>query len=306
MKPRIVSLLPSATEIVCALGLRDCLVGISHECDFPEDVPGLPIVTSPKIDPEGSSRNIHREVSDRMSRGLSIFEINREVLGELEPDLIVTQDQCEVCAISYDEVLAATRELTGLTTEIVSLSPRRLRDVWEDITRVAGAANAGARGEAVSQELRRRVAHLETRTRRLERPRVACIEWFDPLMAAGNWVPELVSIAGGSTDLVEPGAHSPWLEFVDLERAAPEVLFAIPCGFNLERSYAEMADKIALESWQTLPAVQHGRVFAVDGNAYFNRPGPRLVESAEILAALIHPDTCGDLLPEACTRKVPS
>ena len=304
MSLRIVSLLPSATEILCALGLRESLVGVSHECDFPQDVVGLPIVTAPKLDPTGSSGNIHREVSNLTGQGLSVYEIDTGLLAELAPDLIVTQDQCDVCAVSYDEVVAATRETVGLDTEIVSLSPRRLRDIWQDIDRVATATKLTERGQSLVQSLRERLEVLETRTQGQGKPRVACIEWFDPLMVAGNWVPELVSIAGGSADLVEPGAHSPWLEFADLERSSPEILLAMPCGFDLERSHAEMVEKLSDPGWQQLPAARTGRVFAIDGNAYFNRPGPRLVESAEILAALIHPESCEDLLPPLSTRQV--
>lgn len=301
---RIVSLLPSATEIVCALGLRDQLVGVSHECDFPSDVVGLPIVTEPKIDVDGDSRQIHEGVTDLVREGLSVYRIHTELLGQLQPDLIVTQDQCEVCAVSYDDVVGATRDLTGTAAEIVSLSPRRLRDVWRDMSTVATAAGVEDRGEALAGELSGRIASLERRTRRLERSRIACIEWLDPLMAAGNWVPELIESAGGTSDLVDAGAHSPWLEFADLQRAAPDVLCAMPCGFNLEKTHQEVSSFLREPRWDSLPAVRGDRVFAVDGNQYFNRPGPRLVESAEILAGILHPESCSDLLPDGAASKV--
>ncbi len=304
MTLRIVSLLPSATEIVCGLGLRDNLVGVSHECDYPADVVGLPIVTAPKIDVDGSSLAIHEGVTGLVREGLSVYRIHTELLGELAPDLIVTQDQCEVCAVSYGDVVAATRDLTGTKAEIVSLSPRRLRDVWRDVETVATAAGIVDRGEALSSELTGRMATLQRRTRRLERSRIACIEWLEPLMAAGNWVPELVEAAGGTSDLVDAGAHSPWLEFADLQRAAPDVLCAMPCGFGLEKTNAEFATLLRESRWDSLPAVRNGRVFAVDGNAYFNRPGPRLVESAEILAGLLHPESCGDLVPEGASANI--
>ena len=304
MSLRIVSLLPSATEIVCALGLRENLVGVSHECDFPSDVVGLPIVTAPKIDVDGSSREIHEGVTDLVKGGLSVYRIHTELLGELAPDLIVTQDQCEVCAVSYDDVVGATRELTGTPAEIVSLSPRRLRDVWRDVETVATAAGIADRGEAMATELAGRMASLERRTRRLERTRIACVEWLEPLMAAGNWVPELVEAAGGTSDLVGAGAHSPWMEFEDLQRAAPDVLCAMPCGFDLAKTSAELRDLLRESRWDSLAAVRNDRVFAVDGNAYFNRPGPRLVESAEILAGLLHPGDCADLLPDGAWAKL--
>jgi len=303
LKPRVVSLLPSATEIVCALGLRETLAGVSHECDHPADVVGLPVVTAPKIDVDGNSRQIHQGITDLVREGLSVYRIDTDLLAELRPDLIVTQDQCEVCAVSSEDVAAATRELTRTTAEIVSLSPRRLRDVWRDVETVAGAAGVDDRGQALATELAGRLAGLERRTRRFERPRIACIEWLDPLMAAGNWVPDLVEAAGGSSHLVDAGAHSPWLEFSDLQRAAPEVLCAMPCGFALAKTSAEFRALLQEPRWASLPAVRSGRAFAVDGNQYFNRPGPRLVESAEILAALLHPEDCSDLLPQgSCTR----
>lgn len=304
MSLRIVSLLPSATEIVCALGLRDQLVGVSHECDYPGDVRGLPVVTAPKIDVEGESRAIHEGVTELVREGLSVYRIHTGVLADLCPDLIVTQNQCEVCAVSYEDVVKATRDVTGTSAEIVSLSPRRLRDVWRDVQTVATAAGIGDHGESLAGELAARIASLERRTRRLERRRIACIEWLDPLMAAGNWVPELVDVAGGTSDLVDAGSHSPWLEFEDLQRAAPEVLCAMPCGFDLEKTARETMALLDDTRWETIPAVRAGRIFAVDGNQYFNRPGPRLVESAEILAAVLHPESCSDLLPEGSCRKI--
>jgi len=301
---RIVSLLPSATEIVCALGLRDRLVGVSHECDHPADVVGLPILTAPKLDVHGSSREIHESVGRLVGAGLSVYRIDTERLAELAPDLIVTQDQCDVCAVSYDEVVEATRALAGSQAEVVSLKPRRLQDVWNDVRAVADAAGVAERGETLARELEERVAGLAERTRRLERSRVACIEWLDPLMAAGNWVPELAEAAGGTGELVAAGAHSPWLDFAELEREAPEVICAMPCGFDLARTEGELRGVLDDPRWSRLPAVRLDRVFAVDGNAYFNRPGPRLVASAEILAGLLHPEECGELVPRGAAARV--
>ena len=272
MKPRIISLLPSATEILCELGLRENLVGVSHECDYPADVAGLPVLTAPQIDTDGDSRQIHEAVTDIRGQGLSVYRLDTERLAELAPDLIVTQDQCDVCAVSYDEVVSATRDLTGTPTEIVSLHPRRLRDIWQDVERVGQAAGMGDHGREVALDLAGRIRALCRRTEKLDAPRVACIEWLDPLMAAGNWVPELVDAAGGTSDLVEAGAHSPWLEFRDLERAAPEVICAMPCGFDLDRTSAELQYAMRDARWNQLPAAQSQKVFAVDGNAFFNRP----------------------------------
>jgi iron complex transport system substrate-binding protein len=302
--PRIVSLLPSATEIVCALGLRDALVGVSHECDFPADVVGLPVLTRSKLDAERPSAEIDRDIKSMVGSGLGIYAIDVDALRALKPDLIVTQDQCEVCAVSYADVRAAVCELTDVATEIVSLRPERLDDVWRDVEPGAAAAGVAARGRTVADDLRARIAALARRTESLPRARLACLEWLDPLMAAGNWVPDLASAAGAICELATPGSHSPWLDFEALVADRPDVLCAMPCGFTLERSHDELAALLGDPRWQELPAVRSGRVFAVDGSSYFNRPGPRLVESAEILAALLHPDTFDHLLPEGAARRV--
>jgi iron complex transport system substrate-binding protein len=306
MSVRIVSLLPSATEIACALGLGEQLVGRSHECDFPQTVAGLPVVTAPKIDVQGASAEIDRDLRRIVADGLGVYRIDTERLRALDPDLIVTQDQCDVCAVSYGDVLRAVHDLTGRPIEIVSLRPARLSDVWQDILRVAQAGACPEHGVALVERLRDRLAALESRTRHLERPRLACIEWLDPLMAAGNWLPDLAQVAGGAYELVMPGAHSAWLDWQQLVAARPDVLCLMPCGFTLEQSRRELARLAAREEWQSLPAVRSGRVFVVDGSAYFNRPGPRLVESAEILAALLHPAECGELLPPDASVAVTS
>jgi iron complex transport system substrate-binding protein len=304
VKPRIVSLLPSATEIVCALGLRESLVGVSHECDFPADVVGLPVLTRSKLDAGRPSAEIDRDIKNLVGSGLGIYEIDVEMLRSLRPDLIVTQDQCDVCAVSYADVRAAVCELTDVATEIVSLRPARLDDVWRDVETVAAAAGITSRGTSVADALRARIAALAARTAGLAQPRLTCLEWLEPLMAAGNWVPDLAAAAGADCELAAAGAHSPWLELAAVLADRPDVLCAMPCGFTLERSHRELAELLDDPRWQELPAVRSGRVFAVDGSAYFNRPGPRLVESAEILAALVHPDELGGLLSAGAVRQV--
>jgi iron complex transport system substrate-binding protein len=295
MSLRIVSLLPSAQTISVALGLRPCLVGVSHECDHPADVVGLPVLTSPKLDPEQPSATIDRDIRALVAAGLGVYAIDTERLAALAPDLIVTQDQCDVCAVSYADVTAAVRTLTHGSTEIVSLRPNRLEDVWRDVERVAAAAGVAARGREVADGLRARTATLAERTVPLDRPRLACLEWFAPLMAAGNWVPDLATAAGGVCELVAPGTHSSWLEWDVLVADRPDVLCAMPCGFSLTRTVAEIETLLREPRWRELPAVRSGRIYAVDGSSYFNRPGPRLVESAEILAAILHPAACRDL-----------
>jgi len=304
MRLRIVSLLPSATEIVCALGLRDALVGVSHECDHPADVVGLPVLTAPKLDPHRTSRAIDDDIRGLVAAGLGVYTIDASRLEELRPDLIVTQDQCDVCAVSYADVTAAVRSLAHGSTEVVSLRPGRLDDVWRDVETVAAAAGVPDRGRTIAASLRTRVAALAARTESLPRPRLACLEWFDPLMAAGNWVPDLATAAGAICELAAPGEHSTWLRWEALAADQPDVLCAMPCGFSLARTAAELARLLDDPRWQELPAVRSGRVFALDGSAYFNRPGPRLVESAEILAAVSHPAELAHLAPHDAVHAV--
>jgi len=301
--PRIASLLPSATEIVCALGLRDNLVGVSHECDFPADVVGLPVLTEPKLDPRRSSAEIDRDVRALVTDGLGVYRINLEVLQHLEPDLIVTQDQCDVCAVSLPEVEAAARECLGGGVEVVSLRPSRLADVFDDIRRVGAAAGRDA--GAVVAELEERLAVLRARQPHLRsRPRVACVEWLEPLMAAGHWIPDLVELAGGTYDLVAAGALSPTIGWERLAESRPDVVVLMPCGFKLEQTQRELPRLREHPEWRALPAVRQRRVYAADGNAYFNRPGPRLVDSAELLAGLVQPGFFADRIPPGSWLRV--
>jgi iron complex transport system substrate-binding protein len=304
--PRIVSLLPSSTEIVCALGLTECLVGVSHECDYPQDIVDRPRLTAPKINVQADSRTIDQEVRALVQNGLGVYDIDTELLRALRPDLIVTQDQCDVCAVSYAEVLDATRQVLGEHVEVVSLHPRLLQDIWDDIRRVGAATGRTSQADALLDELFTRVkALLVESTMVQEPPRVAVIEWIEPLILAGNWLPELIQIAGGSDALCKPGEHSPTVTWQTISDYAPEVLAVIPCGYKLPQTLAEIPTLQRLPGWQDIPAVRQGQVYAVDGHAYFNRPGPRIVDSLEILAGLIHPDLFGDYLQaagHACQR----
>lgn len=289
---RIVSLLPSTTEIACALGFEDALVGRSHECDFPAGVDALPVCTAPKIDVDVPSRVIDDQVKRAVRDALSVYDVDAERLRELAPDVIVTQDQCEVCAVSLDDVEAALAEWTGVTPRVVSLSPQTLADVWGDLQRVADALDVPERGRALRAELTERVSAIgETSAGLGTRPLVAGIEWIDPLMSAGNWVPELVALAGGRDVLGKAGEHSPWIEFDALVRANADVITVLPCGFDLPRTRAELPPLLAQPGWGDLPAVRAGCVYLLEGNQYFNRPGPRLMESLEILAEILHPET---------------
>jgi iron complex transport system substrate-binding protein len=289
--PRIVSLIASATEIVCALGFEDELVGRSHECDFPASVRRLPVCTEPKFDVAGSSRQIDDRVKAILRDATSVYRVDADLLKVLQPDVIVTQSHCEVCAVSEKDVEGAICDWLGWRPKIVSLAPNNLEEVWDSIRQVAAALEAPQRGEAVVGQLRRRVDDIAARAAALAgRPTVACLEWLDPLMAAGNWVPELVALAGGRNLFGAAGKHSPWMSWEELCSRDPDVIVALPCGFDVERTRVEMVALTGRPEWATLSAVRNGRVFMTDGNQFFNRPGPRMVESLEILAEVIHPE----------------
>jgi iron complex transport system substrate-binding protein len=295
---RIASLLPSATEIVCALGLADQVVGVSHECDFPAEIVGRPVLTEPKLDPRGTSRDIDTAVRALVRDGLSVYRIREAELRAARPDLIVTQEQCEVCAVSFGEVQQAVRDLLDAPAAIVSLKPNRLDEVLDDFASVAAAAGVAGAGSALIAAARARLEHIRRKVSHARsRPRVACIEWLDPLMVAGNWIPEMVELGGGSYALADAGAHSPSLSWEGLVAYAPDVVIVMPCGFGLEQTRRELPTLVARSEWQALPAVRNRRAYMVDGNAYLNRPGPRIVDSAELLAGLIQPGFCASLIP---------
>jgi len=288
---RVVSLLPSATEIVAALGHGAALVGRSHECDYPDAVKTLTACTRAKLEPGLSSRAIDDRIRDIVARGLSVYEVDAETLRRLAPDLIVTQTQCEVCAVSEAELAAAVAEWTGVRPAIVSTTAATLAGVWDDIRRVAAALGDDGADACLVEALQLRMRAVQDRLADARtRPRVACLEWLEPLMAAGNWVPELVAMAGGEDVLGQADADSAWIDWPTLVGADPEVIAVMPCGFDIARSRGEMPALTARPEWAGLSAVRAGRVYLTDGNRFFNRPGPRLVESLAILAELLHPD----------------
>jgi iron complex transport system substrate-binding protein len=290
-KKRVVSLLPAATEMVCALGAADQLVGRSHECDYPPEVLTLPVCTASNIDAQACSAEIERQVKHLQAQAAPLYRIDAARLNELHPDLILTQGQCEVCAVSLAEVEAIVGKWPGNRTQIVSLSPARLADIWEDMRRVGMALELGEPGREVLRSLKIRVVDIIEKTCVLnQKPKVACLEWIEPSMAAGNWVPELVELAGAVNAGSEPGKHSAWLKRETLAQLDPVVIIAMPCGFSLERTRTEMAALTRHPDWPKLRAVKNRRVFVTDGNQYFNRPGPRIVESLEMLTEMIHPD----------------
>ncbi len=289
---RIVSLIASASEILCALGLEERLVGISHECDHPVSITGLPRLSEPKLDPRAPSADIDQRVRDLVSEGLSIYRIDVDRLQALKPDLIVTQDQCAVCAVSLRDVEDACRLLTGLDCRVVSCEPHCLADIDADVRKIAEAAGVREAGEALIREMRATLDGVRQRTRGLERPRVACVEWMDPPMIGGGWVPELVEAAGGRPLIVDEPVRFRQVTWDEIEAADPEVVVVMPCGFPIDQTRGELnAGGEVPERLAALEATANGRTVLVDGNAWFNRPGPRLVQSAEILEAVFHPGT---------------
>lgn len=291
IKPRIISLLPSATEIVAALGLADRLVGRSHECDYPAGVERLPICSSPKISVDGTSYEIDERVKAIIAEGLSVYRVDANRLRELQPDLILTQSQCAVCAVTPRDLEEALCTWTGARPTVLSLEPNNLADVWNDIHRIGDALNVPHRADNLIHSLTARLAALRQRASAARsRLSVAAIEWLGPLMAGGNWMPELIELAGGLSLFAAPGEHSPWLEWDNLIEADSEVILLLPCGFKISQTIRDLGLLTKHPAWANLRAVRDGQVYLVDGHQYCNRPGPRLVESAEIVAEILHPD----------------
>ena len=288
---RIVSLIASATEIVHALEMGSHQVGRSHECDFPESVLSLPICTAPTFSISGNSQEIDTRVKETLRKALSVYEVFDEVLEQLQPTHIITQSQCEVCAVSLREVEEAVGKRLSCQPTLVSLQPDGLDDVWKDMGLVADSLGIEAKGEELVESLSQQMDRISGRAQATDqRPRVACVEWLEPLMAAGNWMPELVGMAGGENVLGESGKHSSWMSWEELCQSDPEILVVLPCGFDMKRTREEMYWLTDRSEWSSLKAVKNGHVYLTDGHQYFNRPGPRLVESLQILGEIIHPE----------------
>lgn len=288
---RVISLLPAATEMVCALEAGDRLVARSHECDFPARVRDLPAVTMTSVEGFATGAAIQFQVTAALREGRPLFSLDAARIRELQPDLILTQGQCALCAVSAEELESVLARGFARRPEVLSLSPARFSDLWADLRRMGVALGLPDEGRFVVTALKTRLVDTLQRVADVAtRPRVACLEWLDPLMGAGNWIPELVELAGGTPLCGRAGEHSEWLSWQDLESAQPDVIVALPCGFDLGRALAETSRLRGRDPWLRLAAVQAGRVFVADGNAFFNRPGPRLVDSVEILAEILHPD----------------
>ena len=288
---KIISLLPSATEIVASLGLIDNLVGRSHECDYPSEVKNLPICTAARLNSQKLSVEIDADVQILLDSTLSIYEVKTDIIEKLEPTHIITQDRCDVCAVSFGDVEKAISQLINSHPQVISLQPHFLADVWSDIDRVAKAFKIDS--QPILQQLNSRIDAIETKIKQLDRdslPTVIALEWTDPLMGIGSWIPELITKAGGRNRLSVKGKNAPYLTWKQLVQTDPDIIIIMPCGFDLDRTKNESKILTKNENWSNLKAVKNKQVFITDGNAYFNRPSPRLVDSLEILAEILHPN----------------
>ena len=297
--PKIVSFLPSATEMVCALGLEDALVGVTHECDYPESVRSKPIVVRNVLPIETMTQGeIDRAVAQRLREGQSLYQIDEKLLASLAPDLILTQNLCQVCAPSGNEVSQVLKTLP-CQPQILWMTPKSLSEIFQNLRDLGAATGQSRKAEELADECRGRLDKLREATRALRRPRVFCMEWLDPVYACGHWVPEMVRIAGGTDEIGSDRGESVRTTWRQLAEWAPEVLVMMPCGFNLQQTMKQVWQHFGPYSsfasedraaFLNLPAVRARRVYAVDANSYFARPGPRVVEGAELLAHLIHPE----------------
>jgi len=288
---RIVSFLPSATEMVCALDLGDQLVGITHECDYPSTVQGKPVVVRNVLPIEEMSQpEIDQAVAERLRDGLSLYQVDEKLLQELAPDIIITQDLCQVCAPSGNEVSQALN-LLPKKPQILWLTPKSLAEIFDNLRELGQATDRLKAAEQLIAACRDRLESITAVTRKLSyHPRVFCVEWIDPIYCSGHWVPEMVRIAGGTDELGKEGSDSIRIPWEDVLSWAPEVLVIMPCGFSLAKVIEQVPQAVKNRGWFDLPAVRNNQVYAVDANSYFARPGPRVVEGTELLAHLIHPE----------------
>ena len=303
---RVASLLPGATEIAALAGAADELVGVTHECDYPPGVERLPKLTASRIDSESmSSAEIDAAVTElgaTMTDEGSIYELRTDLLGELAPDLILTQGLCDVCAVSMNVVERAAENLEP-RPRLLSLNPASISDVLEDVITVGSALGREEDAREEVESLQRRLALVEERVSGLPRPKVGCLEWLDPPFSAGHWVPEMVRLAGGEDALASPGEASARISWEQFVEAAPEVIVLMPCGFDAQRTLSEARALDRVEGWSELPAVEDGRVWAVDANSYFSRPAPRLVDGVETLARILHPEAFPDAPDERAAMR---
>lgn len=296
---RICSLIPSATEMIAALGLADDLVGISHECDFPPSVRSKPVMVEPLIPAHGLSQaEIDRQVGQLLAEGQRLYRLNEAGFREAEPELVISQDLCHVCAVTPDQ-LQATLQSLPKPAQLLTLNPASVADIIHDLERIGAAVDRVDAGRRLANQLRNRIETVQQRVRaQTHRPRVVCLEWLSPLYVAGHWVPEMVELAGGQDILATAGSPSKRVSWTDVLTAEPEILIVMPCGYSIAQTQAELAQLMSTPNQWPLPPTLANHTFLVDANAYFSRPGPRIVDGIEILAALFHP-TNGSSLNES-------
>ncbi|MFM8541156.1 MAG: cobalamin-binding protein [Nitrospira sp.] len=295
---RICSLLPGATEVVAALTPTKHLVGISHECDYPPEITVKPVVIRPAINITTDSRKIDQQVRHKLNAGHALYMLDDALLARIRPHLVITQDMCGVCAVTPAQLHTSLKTLPSMP-RLLALSPSTLDDVLTDVHRIGDAIARSHEAAVLATHLRERLQHVRLQIAQAgAQPRVACLEWLDPLYAAGHWVPEMVAYAGGVDVLGTAGAPAKKVTWKQVRAARPDVLILMPCGFSIARTRTELASLTTRTAWKTLPAVKSNRVFLVDGPAYFNRPGPRLIDGVEILAACLHPSLLSAPNPE--------
>ena len=287
---RIVSLLPSATEIICELGFESQLVGRSHECNIPSSVQNLPPITDSSIKNTGKSSEINTNVQSLIQNGLSIFSVNTETLSEIDPDIIFTQDHCDVCAVPLSDVKQAVQISCKEDVEVISISPTNLLEIFQSFLKIGKALGAEEKSKELVDELKVRLDIIRKTVIGEPVKRVVTIEWIDPLMTGGNWIPEIIEVAGGEYVLSEPGKHSPWIKWTSIVDEDPDSILIMPCGYSIDQTIQEIQILTKKENWSNLKAVQNEEIYILDGNRYFNRPGPSIYESTRILGEVLHPN----------------
>ncbi len=285
---KIISLIASATEIIHSLGLTDNLVGISHECDYPKKIKTLPVCSKPRFDIDGKSIEIDNNIKSLLHEALSIYNIDTNLLLKLKPDIIITQSQCDVCGVTLHDVENALKNQIGINPKIISLNPSNLEDVWNDIKIIATNLEVKQKGAELLQKIQSDIDIFRVEKHKMKSVSVACIEWIEPLMYAGNWVPELVHLAGGNDLFGIEGKHSSWAKYETLFKKNPDKIILMPCGYDIRKTYQEIKPLESKPEWSKLRAVKTNNVFITDGNQYFNRPGPRLLDSFKILIEIIN------------------
>ena len=285
---KIVSLISSATEIVSSLQCIDSLVGISHECDYPESIKKLPVCSEPRFDVNGKSIEIEQSIKSLLQEALSIYRVKENVIRSLNPDVIITQSQCDVCAVSIKDVRIAIEQAIGINPEIISLSPTCLEDVWNDILELGIVLKRESVAKDLVKSIKNDISIISKKNKNKNPVSVGCIEWTEPLMFAGNWVPEIVQIVGGKSLFGVAGEHSNWSKYEELYQHDPDKIIFMPCGYDMNRTKVELSNFTHDVRWKSLKAVRTGEVYLTDGNQYFNRPGPRLLDSIKIMEDIIN------------------